>query len=387
MTDPTALTLSEAYGPAIDATYWQQLRNQLPTDRVPVVAIHGGYGKRNLGDDAILHVLLAQLRQGLPETRLVVLCHGPERVRQAQGVQAVHFGSLGALRAILSADLYIIGGGGIINRINTYSGQRRLRVLDPKGKFLFLAAWLAAARGATVLFHIIGATSVPDPIVGWLARQAMNRADSVSVRDPLSAQVLRQLGVRGEIPVLPDPALSLESASPDQCQAILKQEGLDPQGQLIALNARPVAEPDIDNRRTADELALVVDWVVDTYDATVCFLPFGLHPTHVVENDLTMARRIADQVERPDRFHVLQHPCSPPEMKGVLAMMDYAILERLHACILAASVGTPLAAIAYDAKVSQFLTAIGQTPQMLSLRDMTAGALISRIQRNIPWRV
>jgi len=381
-----ALSFSHEYDPVRGVRYWRDWQAQLSRRTQPLVVLHGGYGKRNMGDDAILHVLLAQLRQAMPAARLVVLCHGPQLVARAYNVEAYHFTSRAAWRAIRQADLYIIGGGGIINRINTYSGWQRWRVLDPKGKFLFVAALVAGARGARVVYHAIGATSVPDPVVGWLAHVALDRADDVSLRDPLSRQVLRGLGVRRELPVVPDPAVMLEAAPADLVTDILRREGLDPAERLVGLNLRPVAEPGISNAVTADVAAALVDWLADTYHARVCFIPFGMHPRKPVENDLTMANLIGTRVRRQDRFRILQHECTPPEMKGLLGAMGFCLLERLHAAILAASMGTPMVALAYDDKVTQFMAGIGAEARVLPLRELTLRRAQEMIGACIPWK-
>lgn len=372
------------YDPPAGVAYWREWREKIPAAR-PVVVLHGGYGKRNLGDDAILHVLLGQLREAMSGAQIIVLCHGPEWVRREHGAEAHHFASVSAWRAILAADFYLIGGGGIINRINVYSGWRRGRWLDPKGKFLFLAALAAGAHGARVVFHAIGATSVPDPVVGWLAQVALRRADAVSVRDPLSRQVLAGLGVRREIRLVPDPAALLEPAAPEVARAILRREGLDPDGRLIGLNLRPVGEPDADNAQTAATAARLADWLAERHGCRVCFLPFGRHPTKAVEDDTTLAREIERRVRRRDSFHILAHPCSPPEMKAILGEMDFCLLERLHAAILAAGAGTPFLAVSYDDKVSQFMQAIGQGMRIIPLRDFRWETARAALEAAISW--
>jgi polysaccharide pyruvyl transferase WcaK-like protein len=381
------LSFSQAYGEILEESYWRRWRNAWKDVAAPLVVLHGGYGKRNLGDDAILHVLLCQLKAAIPEAQVVVLCHGPERVQRAHGVTAYHFTAPKAWRAICQAHLYIIGGGGIINRINAYSGYRRWRWLDPKGKFLFLAARLAKACGAKVCFHVIGATSVPDPLVGWLARWAMGAADAITVRDPASRQVLQALGVRQEIAVHPDPAVSLKAAPAPRAREILRAEGLDPDKRLVGLNLRPVIESDIDDAETAAAIAQVIDTLAVSAELQVCFLPFGRHPSKVAENDEHLGAMVGERLREATRYHVLRYAPTPPEMKAILAQMDFCILERLHATILAASVGTPFVAISYDAKVSQFLAAIGEDVRACDLRDLTAEGLQNLVARYLPWRI
>jgi polysaccharide pyruvyl transferase WcaK-like protein len=367
--------------------HWRRWAAILSGEPEPRVVLHGGYGKLNMGDDAILHVLLGEIRQAMPDARITVVCHGPGWVRERYEAEACHFASQPALRAILDADLYIIGGGGIVNRINTYSGRARLRVLDPKGKVLFLAARLAGVRGAHVEFHAIGATSVPDPLVGMLARWSLGRADAVSVRDPLSYEVLRGLGCRQGIPVVPDPAMRLVAAPEARAWELLRQRGLDPAQRLIGLNLRPVGDPASDNARTARTMARLVDWMVHVYDALVCFIPFGRHQSKPLENDLNMALRVRDQVRRRDCFHILDHDWSPPEAKAVLGAMGFCLVERLHAALLAAGAGTPVAAICYDQKVDEFMRLAGLGERAIPLAGLTFESARDLVRAAAPWSV
>ncbi len=351
----------------------------------PRVVLHGGYGKRNLGDDAILEVLLAQVQEAIPSVRIAVLCHGPAEVRTRHEVPACHFASWAALKAIFTADIYIIGGGGIINQINTYSGFRRVRVLDPKGKFLFVAAAMAKLGGARLDFHAIGATSFPDPVVRWLAPRVLNRADALTVRDVYSQEILRAAGVREPIPVVPDPVAGLEPAPPQVAEQLLAEAGIAPDRLKVGINFRYVAEPDIDNDQTVRDVARLVEWLRAEWDAQVIFVPFGRHPNRPVENDLLFAREVAGQLDTCRDFYVLERDIRPAEMKAILGRMDVCVLERLHAVILAAPTGVPLVSVIYDRKVAAFADMVGLQDTKLPLRQFDfetarerVGALLER---------
>jgi polysaccharide pyruvyl transferase WcaK-like protein len=350
---------------------WQQWGRDLQKRGClhPRVVLHGGYGKRNLGDDAILEVLLDQIREAIPSAQITVVCHGPSEVCVRYGVSACHFASWAALKAILTADIYIIGGGGIINRINIYSGFRRLRVLDPKGKFLFVAAAIAKLGGARLHFHAIGATSFPDPVVRWLAPRVLNWADALTVRDGYSQEMLRSAGVRGPIPVMPDPVVGLEPAPPGVARGLLSEAGITLDRLKVGINFRYVAEPDIDNAQTIRDVARLVEWLQVEWDAQVIFLPFGRHPRRQVENDLLFARQVTGHLNHHKDFYILESDLRPAEMMAVLGQMDLCLLERLHSVILAASAGVPLISVVYDRKVAAFADMAGLQDTKLPLRQ------------------
>jgi polysaccharide pyruvyl transferase WcaK-like protein len=372
---PQGAVWSARYDPTITDAWWQALARQ-PNPRV---VVHGGYGKHNLGDDAILDVLLQQIRAQLPQALISVLAHGPAFVHERYGLPAYHFSNLAALRQIRSADLYVIGGGGIVNRINSYSGFQRLRIFDPKGKFLFLAAWLARASGARVIFHSVGITSFPDPLVRRLTLSAMKWADALTVRDEASARLLRAAGVTREIPVIYDPAVRLMPASAARAEEILRAEGIDRNKPLVFVNFRPVTDPASDNGRTAQIAAHLVRRLIECYNLQVAFFPFGRHPHKPIENDLTLLEAMRPQLNGLADFHVIEHEYTPAETKALLGLARACVLERLHAAILAVGMGVPVINVAYDDKTAAFMEMVSLSADVVPLADFSVEAVERRL--------
>ncbi len=355
----------------------------------PRVVIHGGYGKRNMGDDAILHVLIERVRKHLPTARITVLCHGPENVRAwYPDVAACHFMSLTALKAIVKSHIYIIGGGGIINRINTYSGRRFLKILDMKGKFLFMAAWAAKLLGARTHFYAIGATSFPDAYVRLLARWVLRRADCVSVRDPLSGKNLRDIGVNRAIVQVLDPALSLEPAPTGEAVEILEAIGLSAKESrdrpLVGINIRYVRDPEIDNEHSIAETVRVVQYLVEQRHCDVLFLPISQHPSQHFEDDLDFGRQVSARLRDCGSFFVLETYHHPRVMMAILEQMDCLILMRLHAVILASVMNIPVIVASYDNKVSEFVTLTRNEEALLDIKNYSADAVIRLMKNRFP---
>ncbi len=361
-----------------DDAIWSRLRADLAARQIetPRIVVHGGYGKHNLGDDAILEAILMRLKMVWPVANLSILCHNPHPVRLSHpSVEAYAFQDPRVLSVICRAHVYVIGGGGIVNRINTYSGLARARVLDPKGKYLFVAGWLSQLCGARLVFYSVGTTSIPDPLVGWLTRTVMNRADSVSVRDPLSQAVLRRLGVTNEVVVLPDPATMLRPAAAERAVEILVGAGVDPQRPLVGLCMRYVREPDIDNAAVVAQTARVVEWLVRDVGVQVLFMPFGRHPSRVVENDVAFADEVQARLGEVAEFSVLAQEYPAADVLAVLSHVALCIAGRLHASILSTVVHTPVIAISYDDKVTEFMKLSGQGTAVIPLGDFTLEAL------------
>ena len=351
----------------------------------PHVVIHGGYGKNNTGDDAILHVLIMRTRQYLPNAHITVVCHGPDNVRKwYPDVSAYHFKSFSTIRAILRSHIYIIGGGGIIDRINTYSGYKTFKIFDMKGKFLFIAAYLAKLFGAKTNFYAIGATSFPDPVVKLLTRRVLSQADVVSIRDPLSLKNIRSIGVKRDLIQVLDPALSLEPVSADVAKDVLKEwkviKGSRP---LIGLNMRYVRDKFIDNEKTAAETTKLICHLIQEKGCKVLFIPISQHPFKHYEDDLDFGRHVKKQLKQMPHFYLMEKYYHPTIMMAILGEMDFCILVRLHAVILAFKMGIPFFAISYDDKVSEFVKLVGQEDMMINLADFNLSNVRERIDVHI----
>jgi len=371
--------------------FWETVEEQLKEKgkKKPLVVIHGGYGKKNMGDDALLHSIYTRVRRYLPNSLITVICHGPENIKQwYPDIVACHFKSKLSLKAILISDLYIIGGGGIVNKINTYSGNMSFKMFDIKGKFLFLAALAAKMTGAISVFYGIGATSFPDPIVKYLARFSFNRADYISVRDSMSIENLQYSGVRKEMTLVLDPALSLEPGGQHGVDAILSNIGIKSKSirsrPLIGLNLRYVGDPEVSNSRSLTEAVSLIKKLVKELNYDVLFLSISQHPDKHLEDDLDFGLQVQKKLAGDDatlgHFQVLKEYPHPRVFMALLGEMDMMILSRLHSVILGTKLGIPIVTVSYDNKVTQFVRLTGQERFMMSLNDFTASKVCTSLQ-------
>lgn len=344
----------------------------------PRVVIHGGYGKRNMGDDAILGCIIERVEKHFNRPRIVVACHGPDEVeRLYPQVDGVSFKSAGMLLAVARADIYVIGGGGIVNRINTFSGFSRFKALDPKGKYLFVAGMAAKLMGAKLVYYGIGATSVPDPVVGALVRLSLDKADAVSVRDPLSKKNIESLGVKREIPVGFDPVTRMSPAPASEAKRLLRKAGVKRSGPKAVLVFRRVPCPAAQDSRFVDTIVELVRGL-RAKGFEVVFFPFSRHPHKAVENDLLLARDVGQRLGERTGYHILEGRYRPEQAMAILNEFEVCVAERLHAVIMARTLGKDVFAVSYDNKVEQFCL-MSQNPHNFPLSSFRAQEVLDRI--------
>lgn len=177
------------------------------------IGVLGSYGGRNLGDEAILTGLLADLREQEPNARIIVFSRNPAHTALAHpDVEAVPWEGVSRVdsaEVLGQLDLLILGGGGILY---DREARRYLRVVR-----------VAQERGLPLLTYAVGVGPLNDGVDTGMVRETLAGATEVTVRDQESRMVLEEAGLLNPITVTADPAFLLE---PEDFPArLLREEG------------------------------------------------------------------------------------------------------------------------------------------------------------------
>jgi len=293
------------------------------------VLISGYYGFGNLGDEALLDVLVARLRAAYPHGSIDVLSADPAATTARLGVEATSRADIPAVwRAIDRADVVLSGGGGLLQNVTS------LRSL------LYYAGIVRRATRAhkrTMIF----AQSV-GPLDFWgraVVRAFCGQVDAATVRDERSRKLLAALlpGVRVERTA--DPVFLFE---PGGAPLDLEAEGLAGDGPLVVVSVRRWQH----NEATVTLLAATVDRLADEHGAQVAFLPLG------GASDADVSSTI---IRRAKSAPLLLPQMSLGQAAQVIGRASLVIGMRLHALIIAARLAVPFTAVPYDPKVSALL--------------------------------
>lgn len=328
------------------------------------VGISGSYGGLNLGDEAILEVIVTELRRSLP-VEITVFSRNPKDTLARHGVdRSVPVRQLRreeVVPEIERLDLFILGGGGIL--------------FDAEARIYLRELVLAQEKGVPVMVYAVGAGPLQNPSVQELVRACLDRVAAVTVRDRNTHQVLEEAGVHREIVLTADPALLLK-AQP-LSRTALKREGLDEQRRLVGISVREpgAAAPDIDHHAYHALLANAADYIVDRFDADVVFVPMEYHTL-----DLQHSHAVVAQMKWAERAMVLRGKYTAGQLLSLVGRFAFAVGMRLHFLIFAAIQGVPFVALPYSPKVEGFLQDLNM--EMPPLRLVNAGRLISHIDRS-----
>lgn len=294
----------------------------------PCPLLVGYYGEHNLGDDALLEVLLSQLPDGCDP---LVTARDQEQVRGWHGVRCVDRTSFPQVLAGLRASSALVFGGGSLLQDST-----SFRSL------LYYAALIQMARlqGKPVLLWAQGLGPLRRRRSRLLVRLLLRQITACSWRDAASEALARELGCHTADSVIgSDPVWSLPSR-PWHGKGGPVVLCFRPTGLLEGERWRPWLE-------ALEQLAP---------ERELLWLPLHTHQDRGLLALLKREGLLSDQLATRSRELA---PERPSDVTDICAGAGLVLAMRLHGLILAALSGAPVAALSYDPKVQAAALALG----------------------------
>lgn len=258
-------------------------------------------------------------------------------------------------KAIRECDLFISGGGSLLQDATS------LRSL-----FYYLGViHLARLYHRKVMILGQGIGPLRRAISRRLTASALDGVDLITVRDAASSDLLREIGVsHPPIRVTADPTLTLEPCPMDVGYKALRESGILPGEEVVAVSLREWEETPEIRQAVVDALRVV------SRSLPTRILLLTMH----CPRDSALAKRVRKAV---GGLATQPREWSSSEMLGVLKNCRMVVSMRLHALIFSASVGVSTIGIAYDPKVEHFLAAARQ--MSVSLEQTSSGLLAEKI--------
>ena len=287
--------------------------------------INGYFGFANAGDEAVLAAMIGALKSQRPNATFCATSGDALATRALHNCEAVGRQSpRDLMAAIKRCDVFLSGGGSLLQDVTSvrnvvyYTGVLRM----------------ARLSGKPAMMYAQGVGPLNSPISRKLARAAFQGAEIATVRDPASAQLLREIGVTRAVEITADPVWNLAPASSVQCE---------PKRWVVALRSWPG-----EDQSAIANIVKALRTAATAQGATLKFLAMQPGPDDEILNGL---------VEDSEKLDVKNK--TPAELVALAGSGDTMIAMRLHALIFAASQGVSTVAINYDPKVSALAKLLG----------------------------
>lgn len=306
--------------------------------------ISGYFGFQNTGDEAILAAMIDHLREVSRGSEIVVLSQNPVLTRKIHNVSSVsRTDVLGISRELADADLFISGGGSLLQDVTS-----------PRSVPYYLGlVTLAKVMRKPVFFYAQGIGPLNLKFSKFLVKTIGNRVEAITVRDEPSLELLKSLGItKPKMHVAADPVFGLKPRhGAGKGSDLLEACGIPTQGgPLVIVSVRPWrAVPGY-----IQAVAQACDDLVKTHGAVVVYVPF-----YKVQ-DAPICQACIELMQ--EHAYILDGDASPGEILSIMDEADFAIGMRYHALVFAVATATPFAALSYDPKVDGLLSIVGERP-------------------------
>lgn len=317
------------------------------------IVLAGYIGCGNLGDDSVMIGVVDGLGPG---HEYLVLSGDPDDTFRYYAMHGVPRKNLKEVEAaIKESDALVFPGGSIYQDVTSAKSSIYYTGLIKMAK--------KHNKRVLLLNQGVG------PLNTWIGRSqtrtAMNLADLIVVRDPGSLKTLKDLGIDKKVHVGADSALILKEPVREDDGSSYGIGGM----KAIALSPRPWKRKGVD--------------IIELFGETSRLLfNAGFVPT-LLEMDPYEDGKILEAITKQQggRIPYLRNLGSSRMVQFRLARMEGVIGMRLHAGILATTVGVPPLMLNYDPKVAAFARQIDIGPA-LTIEGLTPAKLFETFMQH-----
>jgi polysaccharide pyruvyl transferase CsaB len=306
----------------------------------------GYFGAGNLGDDAVLMGFMEGIK-GLAHG-VTVMSGNPDETSRSYGLRCIDRRDNAAFKDSLeTADALVFPGGSI------FQDATSVKSVAYYGNLVKMAK----AKGKKVIFLGQGVGPLTTFLGKRWASSAFQMADAVAVRDPASATALKDLGIKKSVRITADLAFLLPPPAEKESDVGFNVGGM----KAIGISVRPHGKKD-ETKNLFGEFARLL------FNAQM--MPVFIEMDRVHDGPLILDISKAQGGRIPD----MRKMQTPMHAQQRMSRLEAVVAMRLHAGILAATVGVPPFMVSYDPKVTAFAklldlqtapSVVGLTPQRL----------------------
>lgn len=327
---------------------------------LPNIVIHGYYGAGNFGDDIILLSMINSLRNIEPNMHITVLSRDVTPIPESDSFHIVSRFDLKSTEiAIRKADLFICGGGGIFHDYSGFNFEDHFGQRQKGINYYALPIEIAYLLGKRVMLYAIGAGPLFKQISRRYLKTVLNWADLITVRDKSSADFLKSVNPKVKPIVTADPAINYIHKN---TKCLLADSNLHKK--YVGICLRNWFFKDEERTRFARCFADMADYLIKHYGYNIVLFPFNKS-----KGDYKLLKSVHQNMKNKNPVMFIED-ISMKDTVSLLRQMDFVVGMRLHSLVIAASNFIPVIGIAYDEKVSAFMSLLEMEDCTLSLDDV-----------------
>ena len=303
------------------------------------IVIAGYLGFANSGDEALLTIVLSEIKRLMPDKTITVLSMRPRQTEVRHGVRAIYrYDIVALLREFMNSRVFVFGGGSLIQNATS---RRSL------GYYLFLLD-LAKRCGMKTMLFSNGIGPLRRGVGRKKAARMLSQVDAITLRDADSAALLSEIGASAScVTVTADTAFLLADAVASGGCGV-SYAGIADGTRYAVISVRPWGRAGGDCVTSVSRLCRHLN---DSHGITPLLIPMQ-YPRDVAVSERAAKASGVD-------VHIWRGAFSAEDVMSVFGGAVLAVGMRLHTLIFAAVTGVPYVGISYDPKVSSFCREAG----------------------------
>lgn len=272
------------------------------------------------------------------------------------------------------ADLVVVSGGDILADYG-----------EAAVKHYFFPMAVGIALGKPVYVFAQSISRYKGAKLRDFCKSYFDKVSLITVRERLSYEYMKELGVKAPVHLTTDPAFTLQPCSLERAEEIAKQEGLDTKAELLigfSVSRTVTRWGDSEHGKFAQNIAGAMDALAEKYPkARFVFVPHVTYRNDPGNDDRIVAREIFQKVAHKDRVCLIDGDYNCQELKGLIGSCDVFVGARTHATIASASQLVPTIALAYSTKAYGIMEGVlDQERCVLDVKEFTADRLVSMVE-------
>ena len=326
------------------------------------IILSGYYGFSNSGDDAILKMIIGDIKKRKPDVAITILSNKPQEAKNIYKVNALNRWNIFAIiKALKKSKLFISGGGSVIQDVTS-----------TKSLLYYLTLILLAKKyDNKVMLYANGIGPVNKKSNIKRTKNVLNKTDIITLREPDSKEFLEELGVLNpKVKVTCDPAVGLSEISMEEAEDLLFRYDLFSKKYIIVSLREWKNAALFENEFTG-----AIKQLKKEHGYEAVFIPLQ-HP-----HDIEFCRRMAKKTGSI----CIERRMSAELCIALAKKSEFVVGMRLHMLIYAFVAGVPSLGISYDPKVESVMKYFGQDTYV-GILEFTKRSFLAKANRIIQNR-
>ncbi|RNC69644.1 MAG: hypothetical protein ED859_07500 [Desulfuromonadales bacterium] len=301
--------------------------------------------------------------------RLWLFLNGTLKIRTDKGLYAPQY----FYDALSWADLVVVSGGDILADYG-----------EAAVKHYFFPIAVACAMGKPVYVFAQSISRYKDQDLQRFCMAYLDKTALITVRERLSYEYMKELGVKAPCYQTADPAFTLKPCTSERVREINAQEGIPQRAKpLIGVSVSKTVTRwgEGSHEKFVQAMAEAIDRLAAEHpEGRFVFVPHVTYRNDPENDDRVIGREIHRRLGRKDRVNLIEGDYTCEECKGIIGECDLFVGARTHATIASSSQLVPTIALAYSTKAFGIMEGVlDQERCVLDVRELTSDRLVSMV--------